>query len=252
MKSPVVASLTLSALLLSGAALAQDPPATDEPSDAAAAPAAAPAEAAPAAAPAEANASATAGAEPGKFVLGLRLGYALPMGSAAKNQKMSDSISGMIPIWLDVGYMVTPNIMVGIYGQYGLISMADKACPSGADCSASDLRFGVQGQYHLSPSENLDPWFGLGIGYESASWKASAGGQEMKTTYSGLEFLNLQGGADFKLSPAFGLGPFVSFSMGQYSSASVTLPGLGEVSGSITDKAMHEWLTLGVRGAFNL
>jgi hypothetical protein len=130
--------------------------------------------------------------------------------------------------------------------------MADKACPSGADCSASDLRFGVQGQYHLSPVETLDPWFGLGIGYESASMTAKAGGQEAKTSYSGLEFLNLQAGLDYKLSPAFGVGPFLSFSLGQYSSYDVTVPGMGKLSGSIPEKAMHEWLTIGVRGAFTL
>jgi outer membrane protein W len=193
------------------------------------------------AAPAEASASAGAStsAEPGKFVLGLRLGYGLPMGSIMKGDKMSDAFSGMIPIWLDVGYMVTPNIMVGVYGNYGIVSLKDCS----GDCSASQLRFGVQGQYHISPAEKLDPWFGLGIGYEKMSVKA--GGDD--GSISGMEYLNLQAGLDYKLSPAFGLGPFLSFSLGQYGSASS-----GGVSADIPETAMHQWLTLGVRGAFNL
>ena len=240
MKRPVVASLSLSALLFSAMAFAQDPPADAEPAPADAA--AAPAEAAPAPAPpADANASAPAdtAAEPGKFVVGLRLGYALPMGSVMKDSSMSDGVSGMIPIWLDLGYMVTPNIMVGLYGQYGFVSL--KNCEG--DCSASNLRLGVQGQYHLSPAEKLDPWFGLGIGYESMSMKRTG----VEGSASGLEFLNLQAGLDYKLSPAFGIGPFLSFSLGQYSSVSS-----GDLSMDIPEKAMHQWLTFGVRGAFNL
>ena len=64
----------------------------------------------------ETKAAASTDAPPdagGKIKIGLRLGYALPLGDSVKDAKMSDQISGMIPIWLDLGYMVTPNIMVG-------------------------------------------------------------------------------------------------------------------------------------------
>jgi hypothetical protein len=180
----------------------------------------------------------------GKIKVGLRLGYGLPMGESAKGAKMSDGISGMIPIWLDLGYMVTPNIMVGLYAQYGLLMIKD--CPSGVDCSGSDMRFGLQGQYHLSPAESMDPWFGLGVGYEMMSTKLSAGGADTTATLSGLEFANIQAGADFKVGP-LGVGPFVSFSLGQYSKAKVETPA-GSADGDITDKAMHQWLVIGVKG----
>jgi outer membrane protein W len=225
------------------------------PADAAAAPAAEPAPAAPAAEAAPTAGVAASSAEPGKFFLGLRLGYGLPMGDAVKDGKMSDGVSGQIPIWLDVGYMVTKNIMVGLYGQYGIVSMADNTCVSGADCSASDMRFGVQGQYHIMPTEKINPWVGLGVGYEILSWTVKAGGAEGNVKYKGMEFVNIQGGADFKVTPGIGIGPFLSFSMGQYGSASMKTTGTGadvDTSEDITDKAMHEWLTFGVRGAFNL
>jgi len=180
----------------------------------------------------------------GKVKVGLRLGYGLPMGESAKGAKMSDGISGMIPIWLDLGYMVTPNIMVGLYAQYGLVMV--KNCPDGADCSGSDIRVGLQGQYHLSPAESMDPWFGLGVGYEMASTKVSAGGAETTGTLSGLEFANIQAGADFKAGP-LAVGPFLSFSLGQYSKAKVETPA-GSADGDITDKAMHQWLVIGVKG----
>lgn len=175
----------------------------------------------------------------GKIKLGLRLGYALPMGDIAKDAKMSDAVSGMVPIWLDLGYMVTPNIMVGLYAQYGFVMLssdAKDACDAlKVDCSATNMRFGLQGQYHLSPGESMNPWVGLGIGYEILTNKVDS--ESADTT--GLEFANIQGGADFKVGDSMAVGPFVSFSIGQYSKSD------GE---DIEEKAMHQWLTLGVKG----
>lgn len=217
------------------------------------------------------SASATALAQDKKIQLSLRTGYMIPMGAiqgsktttvagvsfSQPESKLGDNVSGGIPLWLDAGYFVTPNILVGLYAQYAFISVKDydaakgTGCPTGADCSASDLRIGLQGQYHLSPMESLDPWFGLGVGYEAASVTAKAGGQEFSSSYTGLEFLNLQGGADFKVADGFGVGPFVSFSLGQYSSAKVESGG-ATISQDIDPKAMHEWLTLGVKGSLGL
>jgi outer membrane protein W len=205
----------------------------------------------------------TDSAEPGKVHLGLRLGYGIPLGNAAgasdvpgdQDSKLSDVYSGMIPIWLDVGYFVTPNIMIGLYGHYGIAMIADNedACPEGADCSGSVIRFGLQGQYHLSRGQSLDPWFGLGVGYELASGTISGGGSDVTITYKGFEFVNLQAGADFKVADSVAIGPFASFSLGQYSSVSIDpeLPLVGS-GGDIENTSMHEWLTLGVKGSFGL
>jgi len=200
----------------------------------------------------------TDSAQPGNVHLGLRLGYGIPLGNAAnadspgdQDAKLSDTYTGIIPIWLDVGYFVTPNIMLGLYGHYGIGLMADgeDGCPEGADCSGSVIRFGLQGQYHVSRGQSVDPWFGLGVGYEIASATRSALGQELTVTVKGFEFVNLQAGADFKVADNVAIGPFVSFSLGQYSSQSVDpeIPGLGD---DIPNKAIHEWLTLGVKGSF--
>jgi hypothetical protein len=177
-----------------------------------------------------------------KIRLGLRLGYAFALGSVEEGAKMSEGTSGQIPIWLDAGYMVTPNIMLGLYGQYGFVQLKD--CD---DCSSHDIRFGVQGQYHLSPAESVDPWLGLGVGYEIISVSRTLQGTDFTVSDTGFEFLNLQGGADFKLADAFTLGPFVSFSLGQYSNQSA-----GDESASIENKALHEWLTIGAKGTFGL
>jgi outer membrane protein W len=226
------------------------------------APDAAKAEAAPAPASDE-PAPVTSSDGGGKFVIGLRLGYALPMGSVDKNsdgssEKMSDGVSGQFPIWLDLGYMVTPNVMLGLYGQYAFGSLAgeikaacDQDAQFGVSCSESDIRFGVQGQYHILPTEKVDPWLGLGVGYEMMKISVSGAGQDGSVTLKGFEFANLQGGVDFKPLPNLGVGPFVSFSFGQYGSSSSD-GAAASLNQDITNKAIHEWLTFGVRGAFTL
>lgn len=54
------------------------------------------------------------------------------------------------------------------------------------------------------------------------------------------------GGVDFRLSKDFGIGPFVDFSLAEYTHIKVTAPGLNQ-SASVSNKAVHEWLALGIR-----
>ncbi|MBI2390363.1 MAG: hypothetical protein HYV09_12305 [Deltaproteobacteria bacterium] len=234
-------SLTVAAVFLaSGSAFA-----AEAEGEAAATPAAAPAAAAPAAEPA------AEGKESGLEV-GARVGYGIPMGNAAEGSKMSDAFNGKIPLWLDVGYRLNRNIYVGGFFQYGIGLMNDDKCK---DCSGSVMRFGVNAQYHIMPTQKFDPWVGVGVGYEIAtlSSKTTVLGQtfEASSSTKGLEFINLQAGGDYKVSPDFGIGPFLSFSLGQYSSSTVEINGQ-ENSADIEKKAMHQWLILGVRGSFVL
>jgi hypothetical protein len=97
------------------------------------------------------------------------------------------------------------------------------------------------------PAGSVDPWLGLGVGYEIFGASLTTQGRTISTDTKGFEFLNLQGGADFKVADAVAVGPFLSFSLGQYSSVSS-----GDASGDITNKAIHEWLTIGVKGTFGL
>ena len=184
----------------------------------------------------------------------MRLGYAIPSGKVGDisqngatldGGKLSDAFSGQIPIWIDAGDMVLPSLMVGLYGQYGFTSVKD--CQSGASCSAHDLRIGIQGQYHFMPDQSVDPWLGLGFGYESLSETTSAGGLSLDTSLHGWELLNLQGGADFQVIPALTVGPFLSFSLDQFSSASS-----GGQSLDFTTKHIHEWILIGAKGTFGI
>ena len=131
---------------------------------------------------------------------------------------------------------------IGAYFSYGFGgSASDSLCPTG-DCSANTLRFG--GQVHWHPLGNVGrrSWVGIGSGYEKVGVSSSGGSFDL----SGWEFVNLQLGVDFALGSSVKIGPWVSFSVGQYSSGSISGSGTG-VTEDIANKTLHEWLMIGVR-----
>jgi outer membrane protein W len=176
------------------------------------------------------------------------LGFGIPLGKTTGDDTALE-FSNKFPIWLDLGYRITPSILVGLYGQY---APATLKCPTGFFCSgASVMRFGVQFLYGFAPDATFAPWAGLGVGYEIANATLTNAGVERKFDLKGVEFLNLQAGADYMVSKSVGIGPFLSFSLGRYSTGSFEFEGRTE-SGGIGKKEFHEWLVLGVRGAVSL
>ncbi|HME90449.1 MAG TPA: hypothetical protein VKE49_03435, partial [Myxococcaceae bacterium] len=54
------------------------------------------------------------------IAFGLRLGYGHPLGNSGEGTKLSTSIKGMVPIWIDAGYRISTHFYVGAFFQYGL------------------------------------------------------------------------------------------------------------------------------------
>jgi len=193
-----------------------------------------------------------------KFHLALRGGYGAPLGEISDGVPLASDtsrpvpvgVSGMIPIQLDFGYMVSRKVLLGLYAQYGVAFYTD--C---GNCSGNDLRFGLQIQYHFVPDKKLDPWLGLGLGYEflRAREHDAEGGHTASFSAHGFEFANLQAGLDIALGKAFSLGPFVGFSLGQFMSSKTRPPGAPEPSySSIDDPALHMWLEPGLKATLRL
>jgi hypothetical protein len=201
------------------------------------------------------------GGAAGGFHFGLRLAYGIPMGDVTGSQsttttsggatttvtltgaKMSDLVTGQIPIWVDLGWQATRSFMVGGYFSYGFVILAsdvrDGCNQAGQSCSAGDIRTGLQAQFSFNPGGSVDPWLGAGFGYEWLRLKSNA-----VTTLRGWEIPMLEGGLDFPAGTSY-VGPFVAFSMCTYSKAD------SSASGSTVDlpnTASHQWLFLGVRG----
>jgi hypothetical protein len=254
----------------------------EEASDAAAEPAAAePAAAEPAAAePAAAEPAATEDGKDKKkgalkdlkVALGLRAGYALPLGDFAKGSPLDSNVSGGVPIGFDAALRLK-NIELGLYASV-LIGFAGKELEQDcADCSVFGLRVGAQANYHLLPDRFVDPWIGVGIGLEQLTYSESRTVQAITTSgdvvdieldrttdFRALPELSIQAGVDFGGGPIT-VGPFVSFSIAQYSEYEIEVKcrdfrcgetDLASRSGDIANTATHSWLTVGLRGTYLL
>ncbi|HEY6097871.1 MAG TPA: hypothetical protein VIW03_00480 [Anaeromyxobacter sp.] len=179
------------------------------------------------------------------WLLGARTGFALPLGESDANASMSDLVKGQVPLQVEVAYRFR-QLTLGGYFSYGFGALGGPAktlCEPGKPCSSTSLRLGGELDWSFSrPLRRWEPWIGAGIGYESITLRRTT-----SLTVSGSEFLILQGGVDWRLGAAGSIGPFASFSFGTYTNFD------GDAgSGPIMDRRTHEWLTVGVRGRFDL
>jgi hypothetical protein len=189
------------------------------------------------------------------FEAGVRAGVAFPVGDLAKDSSLSDTISWSAPLQVDAGARVGPAF-VGGYFSYAFGKLGSNIDCGSLSCSASDVRVGFEVLWHFAPGAKVDPWAGLGVGYEWLTVSASASGGSASGTVRGFEFANLQAGVDFAAGRVFRIGPFVMATLSQYSSGSASVSrsggGTGSAEQDITNKTLHSWLSLGLRFALVL
>ncbi len=200
------------------------------------------------------------------FQMALRTGLSFPLGniSGADNDAMSRDFAAQFPIFVEIGVKLHPMIFLGGYTALSLggasstfrdaQGCAGANAKDGRSCLTSSLRVGVEVQVHFQPDERIDPWAGYGIGFEAASASASGGGSPSASeSFTGFELARLAGGVDFRLTPLFGIGPYIELAFGTYSHAHVE-GYLGQATKSgdadIQNSALHVWPTIGVRGVF--
>jgi outer membrane protein W len=205
-----------------------------------------------------------AASQPVGLSLGLRVGYALPGGGIGalemgdSSEPLSDTVTGMVPFWLDLGYRITPHLGVGLSLQYGFAQINDEEAGDCPECSADVVAVAASVYFHGIPGGKFDPWAGLGVGYELLTLHVDIdqGGQRIQgnAKLEGLQYLILQLGGDFATGSAVTVGPFFAVVAGRYSDTSTTLLAGGSSrseSRDITRPAWHEWVTFGVQGRFD-
>jgi hypothetical protein len=186
---------------------------------------------------------------------GARVGYAVPLGYSTGGNNLSEGVGGAELLVLEVGYRVNGTFTIGALFQYGLAQMKGgilTGCGGGNDCSGSVRRIGIQVIYNFNLDTALTPWVGVGTGYEWFRVALTAGNESGSSTVRGFELVTVHAGGDFHVSPQFTLGPFVSFSLAEYTSTSLDFPGFVGGYEPINNKGMHEWLQLGVRARFGI
>jgi hypothetical protein len=196
------------------------------------------------------------------FEAGLRVGNAFALGRIVggddEGGDLDRTVEGAVPIWIDLGYRVLPELFVGLYGQYAFGRIGDnfgQRCEvdPDAECPASMVRLGLQVHHHLAPESGTNPWLGLGLGYEWLTFGIEQSDRGLSITTHGFELLNLQAGLDFEVTDDFHLGPALSFSIGEYSGISAECSGVAidcMEQPEIEETGVHHWLMLAVRGAY--
>ena len=97
-----------------------------------------------------------------------------------------------------------------------------------------------------APESPLDPWVGVGIGYEHRKARVSFAASEVSGSNSGFE-LKAEIGTDLSLAQSFSIGPYAALALGEYVSfGEPRLPG-----GVPSSKALHAWAFLGTRARFD-
>ena len=159
---------------------------------------------------------------------------------------MSDTIKGYVPLRADVGYRFwESHFYVGVAAQ--LAAIVPTGCAESESCSGTDVRVGALVAYHVLPSRVVDPWIGVGMGYERLKLTRSMDGASVDFTAHGIELFDVELGTDWRATRALRLGPVLSSSIGHFTKIAV--------NGTSTrdfDTSMHAWVMLGIRGAYDL
>lgn len=203
--------------------------------------------------------------------LGARVGLTGGVGKVYSGLPIMDSMSGALPITVDVGWRMFPFLYMGIVGTWAPVFMKqnEQSCPYPADCHAYAWRLGAQADFHVAPRSSLDPYIGLGIGYEvlqtsiDTTRMVPVPGGALPANVSanvvdrGWEFAALTLGLDARVNKFLGIGPYVSAAVGVYDvhegDINVSANGmtLQQMPIPAVNHVAHGIGTIGLRGTFN-
>lgn len=184
------------------------------------------------------------------FETGIRLGIQKPGGrlgalsssgtGIVSNQDttLSQATSGGFDLVIELGQRVNRMFFWGIDVMYAP-SMTQPDCTS--LCKNSNFRIGAEAMIHPHIGQvppKVDPYLGFGVNYDQFSIGTET---DMPITVYGMEFMNIQLGADYLVMPHVSAGLFFSTSFGMY---------FGADHSNTDGVGLHEWFTFGVRGAY--
>ena len=214
----------------------------------------------------EGTASAQAPIQPGHdapsaivFAAGLGLGfglghlYATPNNSVASplptwlDPTVEGNVSKQVPFSLGVAYRPVPLLSFGLAAELARVFPAH--CSS--QCNGGALSLGAELRFHFRTGYLLSPWTALGFGYELLHFDNDQG----SATLDGYG-IDLRAGSDLHAGHNWTYGPYVELHVGTYTHISSYGAFRGASRESIdvsdADRAIHEWVTFGVRGTFSL
>jgi hypothetical protein len=117
-------------------------------------------------------------------------------------------------------------------------------CANRKDCASRTVRVGFEAIYAFGPGRLLNPWLGVGTGFELSGVYASTPSASGKLELYGLELPILMAGLDVRLTRVIGVGGFLTCNVGTYFGDSNE-----GVQGSVVvdDSKHHAWIEIGGR-----
>jgi hypothetical protein len=170
----------------------------------------------------------------GHFIAGLGAAVQAPFGqlTRAETLNLGAGYGGM----LDLGFGVSRTVTAGLWGnlfEYG--------------SGQTSYAFGPSVSYHLVQGVRFDPWILAGAGYKSMSLDTAG----VKRHFAGFEFAHVVIGGDYFLFSGFGLGPWLDFDSGVFTTRS-HYNASGAASSKLPGIATHFGFSGGLRVVLDL
>jgi hypothetical protein len=133
--------------------------------------------------------------------LGLAAGYDQGVGGFGGAPAHVQDIAGVgAGADVSVAYRFSPLVSVGAYGSGAFYT---DVVPN---ADAKSLAIGARAAWHFRPYRSLDPWISMGSGYRTFYDSLRGGGS---TVRKAVQLVAVGIGVDYRLSPEFGIGPFI-------------------------------------------
>ena len=194
------------------------------------------------------------------FEIALRVGYAPPYGRTDRSHdRLAADLTGQLGFSVDVGYRINERVYAGVFGHYGLVFPACYDEYIAGTCTGFDLRAGVAVQVHLWPRGPIDPWVGVGLGYEYLRWDLDGyfiDNQHSSSSrrFYGFEFGSIQIGADYRVGRHLGIGPFFALTVAQFTHYDAAFANNGSPYhlADDTGDSAHGWVFFGMHAVYDL
>lgn len=166
------------------------------------------------------------------FVMGGAVGAKWGFGSLSDGSKQSQALGTGLAVNLDLGFGLSRNIVLGVWGEFDDYSAAS-ACPG---CSTTSFAGGPFLRYHIVQGTRFDPWGAIAVGLRQT--KLDPGGANASASFFGPDWLRLTLGGDWYPFANLGVGPYIEFDVGAYNR---------HPNSSTVDTTLHTGLGTGLR-----
>lgn len=145
---------------------------------------------------------------------------------------------------LQLGYRITPNLLLGGYGTLEGYSAGDMLGEKANDVGGASL--GFKADWHFRPARSVDPWISLGGGMR---WLVVDDRNQDTIKLRGVDLARVQLGVDYRFSRGFAISPVINATATTYLDQDT---GMTSGYADIADKKVSWMFGGGLLGRFDL